>query len=189
VRRYLPKPPSLVLIVGVAGTGKSTLALEILRRCYAVYLDNNFIADAFYPNTRNGPAYKTLRQRFYKALYTITEENLKIGNSVLLDVPHVKEMQSSEWRNFIKGLAQRNKARLIIIRCFCREETLQARLRARGEARDRWKLKHWRQFLTSEPIETPIPFPHLDVNTEKYLSRNISIAIRYIHSRISLRPR
>lgn len=171
--------------MGVAGTGKSNLAREILRRVSAVYLDNNFIADAFYPNTRNGPRYTKLRSGFYKALYTISEENLKIGNSVLLDVPHVKEMQSSEWRAFIKGLAQKYQAKLIIIRCFCREETLQARLRARGEARDRWKLKHWRKFLRGEPINAPIPLPHFSLDTDKNLSRTVNDAVQYIAGQTS----
>jgi predicted kinase len=189
VRRYFPKVSCLILVMGVAGAGKSRVASEILRRVSAVYLDNNFIADAFYPNTRNGPLYTKLRSGFYKALYTIAEENLQIGNSVVLDVPHVKEMQSSEWRDFIKGLARRSMARLIIIRCFCREETLQARLRARGEARDRWKLKHWQTFLRMQPIKAPIPFAHFNLDTEKNLSRNVDDAVRYIAGRSSGRRR
>lgn len=171
--------------MGVAGAGKSNLAKEILRRVSALYLDNNFIADAFYPTTRNGPRYTKLRPGFYKALYTITEQNLKMGNSVLLDVPHVKEMQSSEWRAFIKGLAQKNRAKLVIIRCFCREETLQARLRTRGEARDRWKLQHWRKFLRREPINAPIPLPHASLDTEKRLSKTANDAVRYIAGQTS----
>ncbi len=68
--------------MGVAGSGKTTLAREILRRLWAVYLDNNHIVDAFFPHTRNGRAYQKLRPHFYQALYTIVEENLKRGNSV-----------------------------------------------------------------------------------------------------------
>ncbi len=123
--------------MGVAGSGKTTLAKEILRRLCAVYLDNNHIVDAFFPDTRTGRAYEKLRPNFYRVLYNIAEENLKTGNSVLLDVPHVKEMQILKWRRFIKSLAARTNSKLVVIRCRCSEKTLRARLKSRGETRDR----------------------------------------------------
>jgi len=178
-RRLLSKP-CLILVMGVAGTGKSTLSREILRRLRAVYLDNNLIADAFFPDTRNGPNYKRLRPKFYKALYRIAEENLKCGNSVLLDVPHIKEIQTHEWHAFIKNLTRKTESTLVAIRCFCSEKVLRARLSERGEKRDRWKLEHWQQFISAEPPDVAIPIPHLNLNTEKSLRRNVSAALRYI---------
>jgi predicted kinase len=168
--------------MGVAGTGKSTLAKEILRRVWAAYLDNNHIADAFFPHTRNGPDYEKARPQLYKVLYRIAEENLNLGNSVLLDVPHIREVQSYKWRAFVTRLATRNNAKLLVIRCFCSEKRLQSRIRSRGEQRDKWKLENWERFLKQQPVALPIPFPHLDINTEKHLSANTDAAIRYILS-------
>jgi predicted kinase len=168
--------------MGVAGSGKSTLAREIVRRICTVYLDNNHIADAFFPNTRTGRGYEKMRPHFYAALYTIVEGNLRLGNSVLLDVPHVKEMQNPHWRRFIRSLAARTKAKIIVIRCLCSERVLHSRLHSRGEKRDRWKLAHWKEFLTQQPIQLSLPFPHLDINTEKNLAANVGAAIKYILS-------
>jgi predicted kinase len=178
-KHSLPKP-CLILVMGVAGSGKSALSREILRRLWAVYLDNNHIADAFFPHTRKGLKYEEMRPRFYQALYTLTEENLKLGNSVLLDIPHIKEVQTNKWRAFIKQLARRNKAKMVAIRCFCSEKRLYKRIRSRGEQRDRWKFLHWRKFLSEQPIDAPIPFEHLDIDTEKNLSKNTTAAVRYI---------
>jgi predicted kinase len=172
--------PCLILIMGVAGSGKSTLSREILRHVRAVYLDNNHIADVFFPYTRNGPRYEKLRRGFYRALYTIAEENLKLGNSVLLDVPHIKEVQKARWRTFIRGLARRTKAKMAVVRCRCSEKTLRTRIKARGEPRDIWKLGNWEKFLKKQPIDVSIPFPHLDIDTEKSSAKNIHTAIRYI---------
>jgi predicted kinase len=181
-RKQLPPKPCLILIMGVAGSGKSTLSREIMRHIWAVYLDNNYIADAFFPNTRNGLKYKKLRPHFYKALYTIAQENLKLDNSVLLDVPHIKEVQTREWRAFLERLVARTKAKMVVIRCLCSKKTLHTRLCLRGQLRDRWKLKHWNQFLRKEPIEIRIPFPHLDINTEKDLLKNVKVAVQHILS-------
>jgi len=178
-KRSLQKP-YLILIMGVAGSGKSTLSREIVRRVPAVYLDNNHIADAFFPHKRNGSRYEQMRPRFYNILYRITEENLKLGNSVLLDVPHIKDVQAKAWQVFITQLAKRTKTEMIAIRCYCSEKGLRTRLRSRGEARDRWKLKNWEAFLAREPIGVAIPFRHFDVNTEKNLTKNANAAVRYI---------
>jgi predicted kinase len=182
-RRHFQPNPSLILIIGVAGSGKTTLAREILRHLWAVYLDNNHIADAFFPDTRSGRRYERLRPHFYEALYTIAEENLRAGNSVLLDVPHVKEIQIPKWRRFIKGLTARTRSKLIIVRCHCSETVLRSRIRLRNEWRDRSKLKDWEQFLSAQPLDVPIPFPHLDIDTERDLLRNTSAAVRYIAKR------
>jgi predicted kinase len=178
--KYHPQTPLLILVMGVAGSGKSALATGILQRVCAVYLDNNHVADAFYPQTRRGSGYNRLRPAFYKALYTIAAENLRFGSSVLLDVPHVKEIQLEKWRRFITRLAGDRAAQLVVLRCVCSEETLQARLVQRNEERDRWKLGHWRKFLAEQPIEVAVPFTHLSIDTEKSLSVNTRHAVRYI---------
>jgi predicted kinase len=165
--------------MGVAGSGKTTLSKEIVKRISAVYLDNNHIVDAFFPHTRNGAAYRKLRPHFYRALYTITEENLKLGNNVLLDVPHIKEIQDPNWRAFIKRLAARARAKLVVIRCFCSDAVLRSRLKCRGATRDAWKLSHWQAFLAEQPTLRPIPFPHLDIDTERNLASNVNAALHY----------
>ena len=170
-------------MIGVAGSGKTTLAHEILTDFPAVYLDNNQIVDAFFPETRNGREYERLRPNFYQALYAITEANLRAGNSVLLDVPHIKEIQIPSWRRFIKRLAKRTKSTLVIIRCLCSEEVLRSRLQSRGEKRDRWKLQHWREFLIEQPIDLRIPASHLDLDTQKPVAQNARAAISYIRGR------
>jgi predicted kinase len=174
--------------MGVAGSGKSTLARAILQSVQAVYLDNNYIADAFFPDTRQGSRYKKLRPHFYEALYAISKANLRVGNSVLLDVPHVKEMQDPEWQRHIKRLAAQTKSKIVVIRCYCSEKVLYERLQSRKEKRDRWKLTHWKEFLKQQPIAISMPFPHLDIDTEKNLSANVAKAIRYVLSSGSKAP-
>jgi predicted kinase len=173
-------PPRLILVMGVAGSGKSELAKAILEQIPAVYLDNNFLADAFSPGTRSDEEYLAVRENLYAALYRITRENLRIGNSVLLDAPHIRQAQNPEWCRWIQNLAAEAGAWLRAIRCYCREEVLRQRLEARGEERDRWKLENWPTFLAEQPPRTPIPFPHLDLDTERPRAANAARAVSYI---------
>jgi predicted kinase len=174
------KSPCLILLIGVAGSGKTTLAKRILRELQAVYLDNNHIADAFFPEARHGKRYEKMRPHFYQALYAIAQANLELGSSVFLDVPHVKEAQAPEWWRFMKTVAKRTHSGLVLIRCACSEEVLRARLIARGEKRDRWKLAHWDEFLRAQPIRVDMPEPHLELDTENPVAQNARAAIRYI---------
>gem|GEM_PF-1492545 len=176
----LLSPPRLILIMGVAGSGKSELARGILKQISAVYLDNNFLADAFSPVSRSDEGYLAIRDNLYVALYRITRENLRIGNSVLLDAPHIRQVQDPEWCRWIQDLAADAGAWLRAISCYCREQVLRERLEARGEERDRWKLENWHAFLAEQPPRTPIPFPHLDLDTEQTLKANVERAISYI---------
>jgi predicted kinase len=178
--RIVLQKPSLILIMGVAGSGKTTLANAILRHIWAVYLDNNQIVDAFFPHSRRGKNYEELRPNFYRALYRITAENLGVGNSVVLDVPHIKEVRNPRWQKWLIGFAKKAGVKLIVVRCHCAESVLRARLKARGERRDRWKLSHWRAFVAEQPSFARIPFPHLDINTERDLPGNLRLALRFI---------
>lgn len=173
-------PPRLILVMGVAGSGKSELAKAILEQVWSVYLDNNFLADAFSPESRTDERYLAVREKLYAALYRITKANLLIGNSVLLDAPHIRQVQEPEWCLWIQEFAKDAGAWMRAIRCHCREELLWQRLETRGEKRDRWKLEHWRTFLEEQSPRASIPFPHLEVDTEQPLKANVARALSYI---------
>jgi predicted kinase len=174
---------ALILLMGVAGTGKSTIGARILERLCLVYLDNNFIADAFFSDTRVGADYTSLRPRMYDALYRVTEENLRVKNAVLLDAPHVTHMQRPQWQAFITNLVGRTSSNLVVLRCHCTEETLLKRLQQRNERRDEWKFANWNEFKAKEPMLVAIPFEHADLNTEEAPAANTEVAIDYIRSR------
>jgi len=172
--------------MGVAGTGKTTLAKALLKRICAVYLDNNFIADAFFPDTRTNTPYLQLRGKFYSVLYRVTQENLRARNTVLLDVPHVKEMQDPTWRTWLREFVTTNYAALRIIRCFTSEDVLHQRIRNRREPRDDWKLRNWEEFLEKEPLFPPIPFDHLDLDTStEDIDGHAATAFNYLTKRES----
>ena len=180
VKRQPPPRTTLVLLAGVAGSGKSTIARGLLDYLHAVYLDNNFIADAFFPNTRRGLEYRRLRPRMYRALYRITGENLSVGNSVLLDAPHVRQSRSALWYHSMLSLTRGAAAELVMIRCVASEPEIRRRLEARGVPRDRWKLQNWETHVRSQPVARALPHAHLNLLTERSIEETVQEALRYI---------
>lgn len=161
------RPPLLILVMGVAGSGKTRLSRALLARVEAAYLDKDELCDAFFPDRRDGDDYRALRPALYRALYRLAASNLAAGNTVLVDAPHVKEASSADWWRRMEELAAGSGAKLAVVRCSCDEGTLRRRLRARGEPRDRAKLESWPEFLREQPGRAPLPYADvLEVDTE-----------------------
>ena len=105
---------------------------------------------------------------------------------MVLDAPHVKQMQDREWRRDMARLVERTSVALVVLRCFCSEETLRRRLVARGERRDSWKLENWSEYLRQQPIRVEIPFEHIDIDTEGDHREDVEEALRHIRERLEL---
>lgn len=172
--------PNLVLIMGCPGVGKTTLAKEYLKRYRYVYLDNNFIADAIDPNSRTSDYYLKFRPFIYPILYRVALENLRVGNSVLLDVPHVTHMQKREWHAEIAEIANSGGSGLKIVRCYCSETILKKRIKDRGKERDQEKLDNWSAFMEKEPLRVPIPLDHIEIDTEIPIVQQINLVSDYL---------
>jgi predicted kinase len=178
-RSLLPQQ-SLIVMVGVAGVGKSTIARALCERVHLTYLSTDPITDPFFPNTRESKEYQEMRPRIYEALYLLAAENLSLGNSVLLDAPHVTQMKSREWIEQITNLAKTHDAVLRVVRCWCSEEELRRRIMERGQERDAAKLANWKTFVADQPMRLPIPIDHVDVDTREMFENNISKILAYL---------
>lgn len=179
-RRYDPAPSTLVLVVGVAGVGKSEFSKQVLRRVALTYIDKDTLTDSFFPETRTAPEYVATRDRIYDAMYRLVEDNLREGNSVLLDAPHVKQMGDNAWRERLLGIVSRTGACLRILRLVCSEDTLRNRLESRGLPRDNEKTRDWEKFRLEEPMWFKVPLEHRDICVEDVTEDHVEAAVRYV---------
>ena len=152
-----------------------------------MYLNSDTISDITFPGDRDSPAYLKTRAATYRTLYDIAFANLKLGNSVLIDAPHVEQLPDPDWRAWVAGEAERLGASLRVIHCFADQETRRSRLASRGEERDAAKLANWAEYVRSEPFRSPIPLAHIEIDTGQDMQRNLALAKDYLrgaHDRV-----
>lgn len=112
-------PPSLLLMKGPPGGGKSTLARELGRRLRWPVIDKDDVRDLL-PDAIGGIS--------YEAMLAIARRQLQLGLSVIADSPLG---YGESYRRAI-SLAAECGARVAVIECVCSDETI---WRQRIEAR------------------------------------------------------
>ena len=150
--------PTLRIVIGTAGSGKSTVARRLAREHVAAYLDKDamsarfveaaLLAAGYAPGDRESNAFyrDNLLPLEYDSLLDVAGDNLRIGRSVVLDAPFSPYLADP---GFITAAAQRfdwPPVDIEVIRVHVSPATLQHRLRERGLERDRWKLAHWDEY-------------------------------------------
>lgn len=167
----------LVFIAGHAGTGKTTLARRAVPLLHArtgesfCVLDKDTVYGAYSakvmglltgdPDDRDSPTYlEHLRDQEYAGLLEIAAENLALGVNVVLVGPFSREVKSK--RVFDPAaLGAPPGTRISVVWVALDEATARARIVARGDARDRYKLAHWNDYRKRRFDPDPAEFPAL----------------------------
>ncbi|MFF1354692.1 AAA family ATPase [Streptomyces sp. NPDC058297] len=149
---------ALRIVIGTAGSGKSTVARRLAREYAAAYLDKDAMSARFVeaalqaagydPDDRESNAFylERILPLEYDSLLDVAGANLRIGHPVVVDAPFSPYLSDPD---FITKAAERfdwPPVDIEVIRVRVSPETLQQRLRERGLERDRWKLAHWEEY-------------------------------------------
>jgi predicted kinase len=150
--------PTLRIVIGTAGSGKSTIAQRLAREHGAVYLDKDamsarfveaaLIAAGYDPGDRESNAFyrDQILPLEYDSLLDVAGANLRLGQSVVIDAPFSPYLDDSD---FITTTAERfnwPSITIEVVHVRVSPATLQERLRERGLERDRVKLAHWDEY-------------------------------------------
>ena len=150
--------PTVRIVIGTAGSGKSTIAQQLARQHGAAYLDKDAMSSRFVEAALVAAGYDAgdresntyYRDRVlpleYDSLLDVTGANLRIGRPVVVDAPFSPYLADP---GFITAAAERfdwPPVGVEVVRIRLSPATLQQRLRERGLERDRVKLAHWDQY-------------------------------------------
>lgn len=159
----MTKLPILLLVIGVAGSGKSEVGKKISKEVQYTYLDKDTISRGFTesllmncsptkdPNDRESDYYlQHIRDLEYAVTLEIAIENLRLGNDVLISAPFLKEAKDVDWLNgLLRKFRLKNKVKLKVVLVESDRVTERKRIIQRDAARDLWKLGNWEVYVES----------------------------------------
>jgi len=179
--------PTLVLMCGLMGAGKSVLAAALAREVGAEQIRTDVVrkelhridpSEHRFEEFGRGIYSPEVSRRTYQKALDLAAELLRAGASVIIDGSY----QRREERQGAARTAQTLGAAFIVIECTCPEDIVRQRLDARltqvGEASDgRWELFN-EQKVAFEPVEEVAPGRHLRIDCARPANESLSETLR-----------
>jgi predicted kinase len=166
---------ALVVVSGLPGTGKSTVAEHIARTLGAALLSKDIFEAALWRNgiTReSGAGWAT-----YEQLGAVAEAQLRLGMPAVLDSVAPNERIRAAWRD----LASRAGARFSAIECVCSDERLhRSRLEGRIRSISGWPEVTWEQVTEIRARYEPWIGERLVLDATLPTSQNLESAESYV---------
>lgn len=175
----LPEPvatPSLIIVSGLPGTGKSYFCRRLAERIDLVVLESDNMRKHLFPS----PTYsKEESARLFRACHSLIWELLKKGITVALDATNLEEHN----RERLYHIADQSGARLIIVRMEAPPELVRQRLerRAKREVREDNSDADWSVYSRMRSTVDRIGRNHFVVDSSKDITPILDKIVRLVN--------
>jgi predicted kinase len=165
--------PAALLIAGPPASGKSMVGASLARTLGAALIDLDVatepllgvIGSLVNVDDIDDPRLATLtRDDRYETITRLAEDNLRVGNTVLLVAPFTAERKNLHaWEELVDRLHRAADGSVTMIWLYLSREELLQRMRARGANRDEPKLSSEQRFIDQVDLGPPVG-PHIPIH-------------------------
>lgn len=169
--------PHLIVMSGLPGSGKSTIAEQLAKRLHVPIFSVDPIESAI---VKAGIA-KSFETGLaaYLVAATLADEQVKLGNSVIIDAVNAEEEGKEVWRE----LAKTHGVELTILLVTLESSIHKQRLESRVRNLHGFSEVTWDNVEAREKAFTPWKEPVLELDASRDIETSVEEAVRYIEAR------
>jgi len=162
----------LVIVCGLPGTGKTTLAREVAKNIPAVHISSDAIRMMLLSKRTYSEKEK---EGVYEVMFNKAEELLTAGRSVVLDATFYKK----SLREKARAIAEKTKSKFFLVECTTPEGLLRERMVARKKSESESEAD-FEVYKKIKKIFEPIKDKHLIVDTSQPIGRQVGLVMNYL---------
>ncbi len=159
---------------GYPGTGKSTIARAIAAALHAPLIDRDIIRQKAVDIFGELPA---IGHFSYELMFVLTEEQLRLGLSVVVDTPLTYRTTYEQAR----ALAEKYHTPMLVVHCQCPPEVQKRRLEGRKGKVSEFQITSWEEWLQWKPRFEDFDDEGCIIDTSRPLDDSLAKVMRSIH--------
>lgn len=186
------KNTSLIIVTGLAGSGKTTLSKQIAKERALPYFDYDTLTEPFlqrlhsdvYPEKDYAGFCAEWRNESYAIFFNTIAENLKLGINVVASAPCTRELTMNTFISRFKQQHGISELTTINFHLVPTETRLRTLIQQRNLVRDDYHLTYWNEFYATQSKTDPVwdcdvVVPIHFTKSETPLARSTEVLRRY----------
>lgn len=170
--------PTLIVISGLPGSGKSFFARRLAERLPAVIVESDYVRKLLFRK----PTYSGTESAWvHRVARAAMRSLLRSGHHVINDATNLAEWQ----RTIASRLADQTGAKLVIVRTVAPEAVIRKRLHQRFQHPDPQDSSdaNWEIYEHYKSTQEAVRRPHLVVNTTQDMDQAVQRIVRAVRGR------
>ena len=165
--------PTLIVVSGLPGTGKSYFCSQLAERLPFVILESDALRKALFSSPSYSPKESS---RLFRAVHLLIERLLKKGVPLILDATNLSERH----REYLYSIAERLDVKLILVRVEAPPQVVYERLKTRLENSGAKSDAEWSVYQRMKPSVQKIHRNHYAVDTSRDITPVLDKIVREV---------